>query len=239
MSSCGADKTASISEPVLTKQIDQNTSKPIGSASLFNQSDPAIYFTVKITNFPENTTINAVWKYLEDNTEVKSQITSSGTGYESFVLKRNSSLFPAGKYEVTASAIVDDRTLEAKGTFEITSNSAPAHLLNPITSKSVDNNDKLNPVNISSEFSQSDQIIYFVIQTKELPKGTKVSCIWVYTDTGDSLSHELVTDGSRNVAFTLKPNESQTLPAGKYTVTAAVTLDGQTESVSKEFEIVK
>jgi hypothetical protein len=48
----------------------------------------------------------------------------------------------------------------------------------------------------------------------------------------------LITEGSRNIAFTLKPDEGKKLPIGKYIVTASVNIDGETESISKEFEII-
>jgi hypothetical protein len=165
------------------------------------------------------------------------EISTHGTGYEAFTLKRSSSLFPAGQYEVTATAEVNGKLLEAKGRFSITEETKPLHLLNPVTSRSVDNGENLSPVDITSEFSQSDPLIYFIVQSKDLPAGSKIFCMWHYLDTGDVLTHELISDGTRNLAFTLKPESGKTLPAGKYIATATVTINGETESVSKEFII--
>lgn len=232
-----ANKEISISEPVIAKVIDEKTSRPVAAASIFNENDPAVYFIVKINNLPQNTKIKVSWKHLAEGTEVQSEVITEGTGYEAFTLKRSGSTFPPGQYEVTASAEVDGSILEAKGNFEIAEDAAYPHLSNPVTAKSVDNEDKLNPVDITSEFTQSDPVIYFVVRSKDLPKNTKVSCLWVYKNTGDSLSHELITDGSRSIAFSLKPDGLQRLPAGDYMVTASVTVENKTESVSAEFKI--
>lgn len=237
-SSCTAlNKTPSIGEAVVAKSIDRNTSAPDKISDKFTQSDPVIYFVVKVTDLPKDTKLKAVWKYMVDGTEAISEVTTSGTHYEAFTLKRSGSRFPAGQYEVTVTGNAKGVNLESKGNFEITAEAEPTHLLNPVTSKGVDGEDKLNPTDITSQFTQDDSVIYFVVQSKELPKDTKVTCVWYYTDTGDSLFHEIVTDGSRNIAFSLKPEQGQKLPMGKYMVTATVTVNNQTESVNKEFEI--
>lgn len=228
----------SISEPIIARSIDKNTSKPITAVSQFNQSDPAIYFTIRVADLPKETKLKSVWKYLTDGTEISSEITSEGTGYEAFTLKRSGIEFPAGEYEVTVTAEVNGGKLEVKGKFNIMSETNPAHLVNPVTSRAVDNDDKLNPIDITSEFKQTDTTIYFVVQSKDLPTGTKVSCLWYYVDSGDSLYHELTTDGNRNISFSLKPEQDKKLPKGKYLVTASIMIDGETESVSKEFEVI-
>ncbi|HBM79663.1 MAG: hypothetical protein QME45_03645 [Clostridiales bacterium] len=239
MNSCAfTQKNPSLGDATIAKSIDKNTSRPKEISSHFVQSDPEIYFIVKTTNFPKDTKLKAVWKYLGDGTEVAAEIICSGTNYEVFTMKRSGNQFPSGNYEVTASATVNGKQLSAKADFEITAEVKPVHILNPVTSKSVDSQDKLNPVNITSEFKQSDNIIYFIIQSKDLPKNTKVTCIWYYKDTGDNLSHIITTEGTRNIAFTLKPDAGQKLLEGKYAVTASVTINNQTESVSKEFSVI-
>lgn len=230
-------KNPSISEGVVAKSIDKNTSMPIEASSRFSQSDTAIYFSIKVQDMPKNTNIKAVWKYLGDGTEISSEITTKGSGYEVFILKRSSNLFPAGEYKVTATAQVEGKTLEVSRKFSIAEEAKPLHLLNPVTSKSVDNDENLNPVDITSEFSLTDPVIYFIVQSKDLPKNSRIFCMWYYLDSGDVLTHELVSDGSRNLAFTLKPEDGKTLPSGKYIATATVTINGETESVSSEFTI--
>lgn len=237
-SSCSiSTANPNISEPAAAKYIDRQTSKPLKIQANFKQSDPIIYFTVKISDFPKNTKLKAVWKYLGDSTEISSEMVTSGTGYEAFTLNKNSGPFPAGKYEVTVSAEINGKKLETKGNFEIDAENTAVHISNPITSKSIDNNNNLNPENITSRFSQTDSIIYFTIQCKDLPANCKVSCEWLYKDTGDVEASEIVTEGSRNIAFNLKPDIGQKFPSGSYTVTASVTIDNKIESVSKDFEV--
>lgn len=226
-----------LSEPAAAKYIDKGTSKPVKIQTAFKQSDPVIYFTVKISNFPKNTKLKAVWKYLGNNTEVSSEMVTGGTGYEAFTLKKNSSPFPAGKYEVTVSADISNKKLETKGSFEIDAETTPVHISSPVTSGSVDSEENLNPQNITSRFSQSDSIIYFVIHCKDLPADCKITCEWYYKDTGDVETSEIVTEGSRNVAFNLKPDSGQKFLPGNYTVTASVVIDNKIESVSSDFEI--
>lgn len=233
------NKDSSIDEVKIAKSIDVNTSKPIEIQNIFTQSDPIIYFSFRINNLPKNTKLTAHWKYLKDGTEIPSEMIVSGSGYESFNLKRSGSKFPAGQYEVKVTAEINGKVIEIKDNFEVTSEIPATHLLNPVICKSVSDNKELKPIDISSEFSQSDPIIYFVIQSKNLPKDSKVSCIWLYKDTGDSIPGEIITDGSRNIAFNLKPNSGKLLPAGSYIVTASVTVNNETESISKEFEIKK
>lgn len=238
LSSCSRDnKVPTITEPTVAKTIDFKTSKPVEAANQFKPDDPSVYFTIKITNFPKDTTIKAVWKHLDGGTEVQSEITTHGSRYEAFTLKRGSSPFPPGKYEVTASAVVNGSLQEVKGSFNISTDITPSHLLNPTTSKSIDSSDKLNPIDITSEFSKSDTVIYFIVQSKDLPEGTKVYCTWTHIDSNESLSHELTTEGSRNIAFSLKPDGTDGLPPGRYTVSVTVTVNGQDESVSKNFQV--
>lgn len=226
-----------ISEPAAAKYIDKETSKPLKVQTSFKQSDPVIYFTVKIKNFPKDSKLKAVWKYLGNGTETSSEMVTSGTGYEAFSLNKNSGPFPSGKYEVTVSADINGKKLEAKGNFEIDAENTPTHISNPVTSKSIDNEQNLSPQNITSRFSRADSIIYFIIQGKDLPANSKVTCEWLYKDTGDIETTELVTEGSRNIAFHLKPDLGQKFPAGSYTVTASVTVDNKIESLSSDFEI--
>ena len=240
LSSCSLpNKDSSIDEVKIAKSIDESTSKPIQVQNVFTQSDPIIYFSFRINNLPKNTKLTAHWKYLKDGTEIPSELIVSGSGYKSFNLKRSGSRFPAGQYEVKVTTEVNGKTIEIKDNFEVTSEISATHLLNPVICKSVSNNSELKPIDISSEFSQSDPVIYFVIQSKGLPKDSKVSCLWLYKDTGDSIPGEIITDGSRNIAFNLKPNTGKLLPAGSYIVTASVTIGSETESISKGFEIKK
>jgi len=232
-------KTPDISETATSKLVNPKTSKPILITKNFNQDDPAVYFSVKITDFPAGTRLKTLWKHIDSGTEMTSEITAEGTGYKVFTLKRDSNPFPVGNYEVTVTANVDGITLEAKEDFCIIPGVEPAHLLNPVTSKSIDSEDKLNPVDTVSQFSQSDPIIYFIIGAKDLPENTRVYCSWIHIDSGETLTHEIITDGSRNIAFSLKPNGSQKLPEGKYIVTASADINNRNESVWAEFEIAK
>lgn len=226
-----------LSEPAAAKYIDKVTYKPLQIQTVFKQSDPVIYFTVKAANLPKNTKLKALWKYLGDGTEILSEIITSGTGYEAFSLNKNTGPFPAGKYEVTVSADLNGKKLETKGNFEIYKETAAVHILNPVTSKSIDNQENLNPKNTTSLFSQGDSIIYFIVQCKNLPANSKVTCEWLYKDTGDFKASEIVTDGSRNLAFNLKPDQGEKFPAGNYTVSAWVAINNELESVSRDFEI--
>lgn len=229
----------SITQPVIAKSIDKATSKPLEPVTHFKQSDSIIYFTVKVNGLPKDTKLKAIWKYLGDGTEIPSEMTTQGTGYEAFNLKKGTGPFPVGRYTVTVTSTINNQSIEVKGEFVIEAEVEAVHLLNPVMTRSIDNEDKLNPVEITSQFTQSDTIIYIIIQSKDLPKDTTVSCVWLYRDTGDNLSHKIISDGSRNIAFNLKPNEGQKLPPGKYLVTVSAVINNGTESVSKEFEIIK
>lgn len=232
-------KTPNISEAATSKLVNPKTSKPILPSKNFSPNDQAVYFSVKITDFPPGTKLKALWRHIDSGTEMASEISTEGTGYEVFTLKRNAHPFPSGRYEVTATFTADGKTLELKSDFSVVRDTGPPRLSDPVTSKSIDNEGKLNPVDAATIFSQSDAVIYFVIKSTDLPKDTKVYCQWIHVDSDESLSHEIVTDGSRNIVFTLKSGDSQKLPEGRYIATASAYINNRAESIWVEFEVRK
>lgn len=74
------------------------------------------------------------------------------------------------------------------------------------------------PVVKTESFSQSDTIIYATARIKNVPSDTKVSAIWYYIPTGDSLRSEndIVADSDMWVQFSLA-NEKGFIP-GEYKV---------------------
>jgi hypothetical protein len=99
--------------------------------------------------------------------------------------------------------------------------------------------DNYDPVDVTETFPSDQKIIHAVVTLEDAPKDTQVRAVWQVVDAGDSSqngdtidSAEVTTDGSRNVDFTLEPNNP--LPAGTYKV--VVYLNGK-KNQSLEFTI--
>ncbi len=80
--------------------------------------------------------------------------------------------------------------------------------------------DEMTPVDATTVFAPTDTI-HAVVQIVNAPAGTKFKAVWLVTDVGDAAApntqiaeYELTAEGSRNLDFTLAPNNQW--PAGTY-----------------------
>lgn len=80
--------------------------------------------------------------------------------------------------------------------------------------------DEMTPVDATTVFAPTDTI-HAVVQIVDAPTGTKFKAVWLVTDVGDAAApntqiaeYELTAEGSRNLDFTLAPNNQW--PAGTY-----------------------
>jgi hypothetical protein len=108
---------------------------------------------------------------------------------------------------------------------------APTGFIQSITMAHGVEGDEQVPVDVSDMFAPSDTV-HAVVSIVDAPSGTLFKAIWKVVDIGDPSScntviteYEIVTDGTRNIDFSLIPNTD--LPPGSYKVEISVngTLD--------------
>ncbi len=80
--------------------------------------------------------------------------------------------------------------------------------------------DAIDPVDPTTVFAPADTI-HAVVKIADAPSGTRFKIVWLVDDVGDAAEpnthiadYELQAEGSRNLDFTLSPNNEW--PAGRY-----------------------
>ncbi len=94
--------TASLGEPAISEQVDPTTFAPIEPKETFSTSVKSLNATVKLSNAPSDTTVEARFYLLGENKqEIAVQNTStSGSRYLNFSLNPPESGWPIGAYQV-------------------------------------------------------------------------------------------------------------------------------------------
>jgi hypothetical protein len=109
--------------------------------------------------------------------------------------------------------------------------SDPSGIIESITMAHGVEGDEQVPVDVSDTFSPPDTV-HAVVSIKDAPLATQFKATWKVIDIGNPSScntviteYEIVTDGTRNIDFSLIPNTD--LPPGSYKVDISVngTLD--------------
>jgi hypothetical protein len=102
------------------------------------------------------------------------------------------------------------------------SSTSGKYITDAVTAKDVEG-DNYDPVDITDSFPPDQGTIHAVVTLSDAPKDTVIKAVWKVVDVGDSAQNgktvdtaEVTTDGSRNVDFTFKPENS--LPPGTYQV---------------------
>jgi hypothetical protein len=102
------------------------------------------------------------------------------------------------------------------------SSTSGKYITDAVTAKDVEG-DNFDPVDITDSFPPDQGIIHAVVTLTDAPKDTAIKAVWKVVDVGDSAQNgntintsEVTTDGSRNVNFTLEPENP--LPPGTYQV---------------------
>jgi hypothetical protein len=102
------------------------------------------------------------------------------------------------------------------------SSTSGKYITEAVTAKDVEG-DNFDPVDITDSFPPAQKILHAVVTLTDAPNDTVIKAVWKVVDVGDSALNgdtidttEVTTDGSRNVDFTLKPDNP--LPSGTYQV---------------------
>lgn len=98
----------------------------------------------------------------------------------------------------------------------------PSGLIESITMALDTQGEERNPVNPTNEFAPKDTF-HAVVAIKDAPSGTVMKADWYAHDAGDSQycnvsidAYELTTDGTRNIDFSLSPDNGW--PSGSYRI---------------------
>lgn len=87
-------------------------------------------------------------------------------------------------------------------------------ITNAVTSSKVNSSD-LQPIDVTDNFPSNQSVFHVVVTLFKAPENSRVKVVWM-TNTGDKLGeYEMHTYGSRNLDFSLKP-ENGGLPPGTY-----------------------
>ncbi len=94
--------TAGLSEPAVSTAVDLNTGAPLEKATIFPADVKTLYATVQLKNGPADTSVKAVFYYLEGNRQQIAEDTVKGEGsrHLSFSLNPPETGWPVGRYEV-------------------------------------------------------------------------------------------------------------------------------------------
>ncbi|KAB2891184.1 MAG: hypothetical protein F9K32_05625 [Desulfobulbaceae bacterium] len=94
--------TAGLSDPAVSTAVDLNTGAPLEKATIFPADVKTLYATVQLKNGPADTSVRAVFYYLEGKRQQIAEDTVKGEGsrHLSFSLNPPETGWPAGRYEV-------------------------------------------------------------------------------------------------------------------------------------------
>lgn len=86
--------------------------------------------------------------------------------------------------------------------------------------------DSMNPVDVGSQFAPTDTL-HTVVAIDNAPMGTRFKAEWIAVDIGNPATcntkigeYEVVTEGTRNIDFSLSPEPSW--PAGSYKIQISI-----------------
>ena len=94
--------TAGIGDPAVSTAVDLNTGAPLEKATIFPADVKTLYATVQLKNGPADTSVKAVFYYLEGTRQQIAEDTVKGEGsrHLSFSLNPPETGWPVGRYEV-------------------------------------------------------------------------------------------------------------------------------------------
>ncbi len=112
--------------------------------------------------------------------------------------------------------------------------------VNGVTMATGTQGDNKDPVGATNSFPASTGVFHAVVAVSNLASSSKLTAQWSVVDAGSAAtpgqqitSTDITTDGTRNVDFTLTPNNGQ-LPPGTYKVD--ILLNGQ-QAATQQFTV--
>ncbi len=229
-----------ISGAVMARDVQGNNYDPVGVTDTFAANQPIYHAVVTVNGAPSNTSVRAVWNSATAKLG-EYEIKTDGSRNLDFTFKPDGGGLPTGSYHVD---IYLNGTLNRTLNFTVAGGAgtpAPAPSLAPSGSGIIASvtlalgaqSDTKQPINPTTVFP-SNAVFHAVVATQNAPANTKIRATWYAVDVGNVAppntlidSSELMTDGSRDIDFTLSPNSVWAV--GTYRVEIAV--NGNVEQV--------
>lgn len=235
-----------ITNGVMAKDVKGDNFDPLGITDTFPADQSIFHAVITIADAPANTKVKAVWTVVDigdasqaDKQMAEYELATEGSRNLDFTFKPNNGSLPAGSYKTdiyvngtldrTLTFTVEGAVVEATPTVEVT----PGSVIVKITMAEDTTGDDKHPVNPTTVF-KPDSTFHAVVAIQDAPADTTFGAAWYVTDVGTAAakdtkidSTELVTDGTRNIDFTLKPDT--TWPVGTYRV--EISVGGEIEQV--------
>ena len=224
---------AGITQVVMAQSTQGTNFEPVNIGDSYAPDAPEFHAVVTLANAPKDTLVKAVWVAVDvgnaappdskiDETEVKTE----GSRNVDFSLQRGAAKWPAGLYKVQ---IYYNSKLDRTLNFVVTGTpvkvgtpagacpaaTTQAHkvsgwIAQVIMTAKVDGNNEAT--DRTGEFLVND-VVYAVVAIKNAPANTKFRAVFYAVDAGGSTICNVklseagqIADGSRNLAFSLKPD---------------------------------
>lgn len=232
-----------ITNAVMASSVSGNL-EPIGITNTFGPEQAVFFAVATLSNAPAGTTLKAKWTALDTggivapNTLIgETEVSAEGSRNVVFTFKPNAGRLPQGNYQVD---IYVNNKLERTVRFTVKDTPAstsscppvptpvtrPSNFVASVTMALDVTADKKDPVNPTTVFTPN-ATFHAVVSLRNAPANTKVSTTWYATDVGTAApcnsridSAEVITDGTRNIDFTLKPRTQW--PSGTYRVEISI-----------------
>jgi hypothetical protein len=225
-----------VTNAVTAKDVQGDTFDPIGITDSFPANQSIFHAIVTIANAPDNTAVQVVWSDSANNSMGDFALNAGGSRNLDFSFKPNAGTLPAGDYKA---AIYVNGALNRTLSFSVSGSAqaqptAPAQaicassspkasgLISQVVMAEDSKGANFDPVNPTVTFNAS-ATFHAIVTVQNAPANTPFKATWCVTNVGTAVaantlidSTELVTDGSRNIDFTLKP--VSTWPVGTYRV---------------------
>lgn len=253
--SCQSDNAsiATIGEMAVTTAIN-NDNTPVSSLPVILDTSRKIYAAVEIVNAERGDSVQVVWNYASKNTIIATETfngkragdrpyeflggPSPTTSWLASSVILTDLNWPNGDYEV----VVQLNSKETK-TFGFTVTNE--HELDTATKKAMIKSVWLGKgVNSSHQitqpttnFSRTDQNIYAVVLTKDLPANTKLKAHWTLLETGEIINEFNITaSGSDYISFALNLQQANRTAWARGNYTFSLFVDN-VPVVTKNFQV--
>lgn len=248
-----SSSTAAIGEVMVTTEIN-NDNTPVGNLPVILDTSPKIYVAVEMINVQRGDSVQVVWRYLPKDqiiaTETFTGRRASDRPYD-FVggpspvtswLASSVALADLnwlnGDYEITAQ--LNQRDTKKIG-FSVTNEhgldtaNKQAMIQNTWLGKGINSNHQITLP--TTNFAKTDQNIYAVVLTKNVPANTRFKAQWELLETGE-IVNEFVTSvsGSEYVSFVLNLQQAGRTAWAKGNYTFSLFVDN-TLVITKNFQV--
>ncbi|MFH0912539.1 MAG: hypothetical protein V1807_02705 [Patescibacteria group bacterium] len=227
---------ATIGEMAVTTQIN-NDNTPISSLPVILDTSQKIYATVELINIQRGDNVQVIWSYTPKNQIIATETfngrrasdqpydfiggPSPATSWLASSVTLTDLNWPNGDYEIVVQ--LNRKEIKKLG-FTVTNEheldtvTKQAMIKNTWLGKGINSNHQITLP--TTNFSKTDDNIYAVVLTKDIPTNTRLKAQWELLETGQIINEFITTvSGSEYVPFVLNLQQSNrtTWAKGNYT----------------------